>query len=55
MVSPVVWLVVEVHCSLKPVGQVSIWISGRPLSADKSLAEDVTVKLLGPVAGAEGE
>lgn len=55
MARPLVWLVVEVHCYLKPVGQVSIWISGRPLSDDKALEEDVAVKLIGPVLGAEGE
>jgi hypothetical protein len=49
------WLIVEVHCYLKPVGQVSIWISGQPLSDDKSLKEDVATKLIGPVTGAEGE
>jgi hypothetical protein len=52
---PVVWLIVEVHCYLRPPGQVSIWVSGRPLSDDKSLEDDVAVKLLGPVPGAEGE
>jgi hypothetical protein len=49
------WVVIEVHCYLKPAGQVSVWISGRPLSDDKSLAEDVAVRLVGPVSGAEGE
>lgn len=55
MARPQVWLVIEVHCYLKPVGQISIWISGRPLSDDKTLEEDVAVKLVGPVSGAEGE
>ena len=55
MARPLVWLVVEVHCSLRPVGQVSIWISGRPLSDSKTLEEDVAVKLIGPVPGAQGE
>jgi hypothetical protein len=50
-----VWLVVEVHCYLKPAGQVSIWISGLPLSGNKTLKEDVAVKLVGPVSGDEGE
>ncbi len=45
MARPLVWLVVEVHCYLKPVGlRVSIWISGRPLSDDKAAEEDVAVK-----------
>lgn len=52
---PLVWLVVEIHCYLRPAGQVSIWISGRPLSDDKTLEEDVAVKLIGPVSGAAGE
>jgi hypothetical protein len=50
-----VWLVVQVHCYLRPAGQLSIWISGRPLSDNKTLEEDVAVKLIGPVPGAEGE
>jgi hypothetical protein len=50
-----VWLVLEVHCYLRPSGQVSIWISGRPLSDDKVIDEDVAAKLVGPVSGAEGE
>lgn len=50
-----VWLVVEVHCYLRPAGQVSIWISGRPLSDDKAIEEDVAIMLIGPVSGAEGE
>ena len=49
------WVVVELHCYLRPAGQVSIWVSGRPLSDDKELEEDVAVKLVGPVPGAEGE
>jgi hypothetical protein len=52
---PLVWLIVEVHCYLKPVGQLSIWISGRPLSDNKALSEDVADRLVGPVSGAEGE
>lgn len=52
---PLVWVIVEVHCYLKPVGQVSIWISGRRLSDNKTLNEDVAVRLVGPVPGAEGE
>jgi hypothetical protein len=50
-----VWVVVEVHCYLKPAGQVSIWISGRPLSVDKTLEEDAAAKLVGPIPGDEGE
>ncbi len=56
MARPVLfWVIVEVHCYLKPAGQVSVWVSGRPLSDDKGLEEDVAVKLVGPVPGAEGE
>jgi hypothetical protein len=55
MTRPTVWLVVEYHCYLEPAGQVSVWVSGRPLSDDKTLEEDVAVKLVGPVPGAEGE
>ena len=53
MARPVVWLAVEVHCYVEPVGQVSIWISGCPLSDDKSAEEDVAVRLVGPVSTAE--
>jgi hypothetical protein len=51
----IVWIVVEVHCYLRPAGQVSIWISGRRLSDDKTLEQDVGIKLVGPVSGADGE
>ncbi len=39
MLRGLAWLVAEAHCCLRPVGQVSIWISGRPLSDDKRSAE----------------
>jgi len=52
---PQVWLVIEFHCYLRPSGQVSVWVSGRPLSDDKTIEDDVAVKLIGPVPGAEGE
>lgn len=56
MARPVLfWVVMEVHCYLKPAGQVSIWVNGQPLSDDKALDEDVAVKLVGPVPGAVGE
>jgi hypothetical protein len=49
------WVIVEIHCYLRPDGQVSIWVSGRPPSDDKELEEDVAVKLVGPIPGEEGE
>jgi hypothetical protein len=52
---PQVWLVIEFHCYLRPSGLVSVWVSGRPLSDDKTIEDDVAVKLIGPVPGAEGE
>jgi hypothetical protein len=55
MESPQVWLVVEYHCDLPEPDQVSIWISGRPLSDDRELADDVAEKLMGPVPLAESE
>ena len=56
MARPVLfWVIVEVHCYLRPAGQVSIWVSGRPLSDEKRLEEDVAVRLIGPVPGEEGE
>ncbi len=55
MPQPVVWVVVEFHCYLQPAGQVSIWMSGRPLDDDDdSELEDVAVKLVGPVPQIEG-
>jgi hypothetical protein len=48
-------VVLEYHCHLKPEDQVSVWLSGRPLSDDKMLEADVAVRLVGPVPGAEGE
>ena len=50
-----VWVIVEIHCHLEPVGQLSIWISGRKPSNALALKDDVAVKLLGPVSGEEGE
>lgn|GEM_PF-5398998 len=56
MARPVLfWVVIEFHCHLKPDGQVSVWVSGQPLSDDKALDEDVAVKLVGPVPGEVGE
>jgi hypothetical protein len=52
---PLVWVVLEVHCYLEPEGQVSVWLSGRPLADNKMLEDDVAVRLIGPVPGAEGE
>lgn len=49
------WVVLEFHCYLRPANQVSVWVSGRPLSDDKTLDEDVAVKLVGPVTAEEGE
>lgn len=54
MQQPVVWVVVEFHYYLQPAGQVSIWMSGRPLDDDKDLEDDVAVKLVGPVTQIEG-
>jgi hypothetical protein len=48
-------VVLEYHCYLKPEGQVSVWLSGRPLDNDKALEDDVAVRLVGPAPGAEGE
>jgi len=50
-----VWLVTEIHCHKPSEGWVSIWVSGRPLSDDKTLDEDVAERLIGPVDPAEGE
>jgi len=52
---PQVWVVLEYHCYQKPEGQVSVWLGGRPLADDKTLEDDVAVRLVGPVPGAEGE
>jgi hypothetical protein len=54
METPRVWLVVEYHCHLPDPNRVSVWVSGRPLSDDKELAEDVAERLVGPVSLAEG-
>jgi hypothetical protein len=55
MAAPVVWVVIEYHCYLRPEGQKSIWISGRTLSDSKTIEEDVAVKLIGPIPGEEGK
>jgi hypothetical protein len=47
--SPVVWIVTECHCYPPHEGQLSVWMSGKPLSPDKELAEDCAEKLIGPV------
>jgi hypothetical protein len=50
-----VWVILEIHCYLLPAGQLSVWISGRKPPNDKTLEEDVAVRLVGPVPGDEGE
>lgn len=55
MRSPIVWIVIEIHSYPPTEGLVSVWISGRPLSKDKIIEEDVAIKLMGPVLHAEGE
>jgi hypothetical protein len=52
-VRPRVWLVTEYHCYLPEPDRVTVWISGRPLSPDRELAEDVARPLLGPVPSTE--
>lgn len=52
---PTVWIVLEIHSYPPTEGQVSVWISGRPLSDNKLIEEDIAVKLVGPVLHAEGE
>lgn len=51
---PQVWLVTEYNCYLPEQDRVTVWISGRPLSADKELAEDVARPLVGPIPSAAG-
>ena len=51
---PRFWLVTEYNCHLSEQDQVTIWISGRPLSPDKELAEDVAQPLIGPIPAEEG-
>ena len=50
---PRVWLVTEYHCYLPEQDRVTVWISGRPLSADRDLADDVARPLVGPVPSTE--
>ncbi|HEU4753057.1 MAG TPA: hypothetical protein VFU47_08105 [Armatimonadota bacterium] len=52
---PRVWLVLEFHCHLPAPDQASIWISARPLSPDRDLAEDVGRKLAGPLPYPEAQ
>jgi hypothetical protein len=52
---PTVWLVLEFNCYEPSPDRASVWISGRPLSPDKALEEDVARKLVGPVPTAEAE
>lgn len=51
---PRVWLVLEYNCYLPEQDRVTVWVSGRPLSPDKELAEDVARPLVGPVPSAVG-
>jgi hypothetical protein len=51
---PRVWLVMEYNCYLPEQDRVTVWVSGRPLSPDKELEEDVARPLVGPVPSAEG-
>ena len=50
---PRVWLVTEYNCYLPEQDRATVWISGRPLSPNKELAEDVARPLVGPVPSAE--
>jgi len=46
---PQFWIILELHCHLPEPDQASVWISGRPLSPDRALEEDVARKLCGPL------
>jgi hypothetical protein len=50
---PRVWLVTEYNCHLPEPDRASVWVSGRPLSPDKELADDVARLLAGPMPSAE--
>jgi hypothetical protein len=52
---PQVWLIVEIHCSPPIQNLQSVWISGRPLSDDLNLEEDVAVKIIGPTSTTEAD
>jgi hypothetical protein len=52
-VKPRVWLVTEYNCYLPDPDRATVWISGRPLSPDKDLPDDVARPLVGPVPSAE--
>jgi len=58
-VKPRVWLVIEIHCDTSPSAgsaeTASVWVSGRPLSPDKELADDVARKLIGPLPYSEAK
>lgn len=54
-VRPRIWLVTEFHCHFPQPNLVSLWISGRPLSPDRLLEEDVARKLIGPVPDEEAK
>jgi len=50
-----VWLIVEIHCHPPTRNQESVWISGRPLSDDLNLEDDVAVKVIGPTSNTEAD
>ena len=52
---PQVWLIVEIHCYPPIEDLESVWISGRPLSDDLNLEDDVAVKVIGPTSTTEAD
>jgi hypothetical protein len=51
--APRVWLITEYNCHLSADNHVTIWISGRPLSPDLDLTDDVARPLIGPLPSAD--